>query len=44
MLLQLLNPIAPHITEELNQIKLNSKEELVYSSWPTCATGLVDQV
>ena len=29
----LLNPIAPHITEELNEILGN--KELVYSSWPT---------
>ncbi|WP_323847873.1 MAG: leucine--tRNA ligase [Phytoplasma sp.] len=32
--LQLLNPIAPHLTEELNQMFLHSKEELVYSVWP----------
>ncbi|MFW8664286.1 class I tRNA ligase family protein, partial [Candidatus Phytoplasma citri] len=34
ILLQLLNPIAPHITEELNQVKLKSNQELVYSPWP----------
>ncbi|WP_084145106.1 leucine--tRNA ligase [Acholeplasma hippikon] len=33
-LLKLLNPIAPHVTEELNQTILNSHEELVYSEWP----------
>lgn len=32
-LLKLLNPFAPHITEELNE--KFSKEELAYSSWPT---------
>ena len=31
-LLKLLNPFAPHITEELNELFNN--EELVYSSWP----------
>ena len=31
-LLKLLNPFAPHITEELNE--MFSKEELSYSSWP----------
>src|SRR5690606_8634440 len=33
--LKLLNPIAPHITEELNQEVLNHHEELIYSEWPT---------
>ena len=33
-LLKLLNPICPHITEELNEL-LGNKEELVFSSWPT---------
>ena len=33
--LKLLNPIAPHITEELNQLILQSEEELLYSTWPT---------
>lgn len=32
-LLQLLNPIAPHLTEELNQ-ELNLGEELSISTWP----------
>ncbi|CCV63974.1 Leucyl-tRNA synthetase [Alteracholeplasma palmae J233] len=32
--LQLLNPIAPHMTEELNQDVLNYHEELIYSEWP----------
>jgi leucyl-tRNA synthetase len=31
-LLKLLNPFAPHITEELNEII--GKEELAYSKWP----------
>jgi leucyl-tRNA synthetase len=34
ILLKLLYPFAPHITEELNSIVLN-KESLVYSSWPS---------
>ena len=32
--LQLLNPVAPHITEELWQTVLNGKEMLAYMSWP----------
>ena len=32
--LQLLNPFAPHITEELNQ-RIGGKEELAYKAWPT---------
>lgn len=31
--LQLMNPFAPHITEELNQ-KLGNKEQLAYKTWP----------
>lgn len=34
ILLILLNPIAPHITEELNEI-IGNKKELSYSNWPT---------
>ncbi len=33
--LKLLNPICPHITEELNQLVLKQNEELIYSEWPT---------
>ena len=33
-LLKLLNPIAPHMTEEINKEILKCNEELVYSSWP----------
>ena len=33
ILLQLLNPFSPHITEELNE-KYNLGEELAYSTWP----------
>jgi leucyl-tRNA synthetase len=33
--LKLLNPICPHITEELNESELNYEEKLVYSEWPT---------
>ena len=32
--IKLLNPIAPHITEELWHEVLNEKEELSYSKWP----------
>lgn len=31
--LQLLNPFAPHMTEELNQL-IGEKEELAYKAWP----------
>ena len=34
ILLQLLNPFSPHITEELNE-KYNLGDELAYSTWPT---------
>ena len=33
VLLELLNPFSPHITEELNE-KYNLGGELCYSSWP----------
>ncbi|WP_025725119.1 leucine--tRNA ligase [Acholeplasma granularum] len=33
--IKLLNPIVPHITEEINQTILNHHEELIYSEWPT---------
>ena len=33
--LKLLNPICPHITEELNKEVLKQHEELLYSEWPT---------
>lgn len=32
--LKLLNPLAPHLTEELNEMVLNNTEELAYSKWP----------
>ena len=32
--LQLLNPFAPHITEELSQSVLGEKEDLAYQKWP----------
>lgn len=35
ILLQLLNPLAPHLTEELNVMFLKCNEELVYSCWPS---------
>lgn len=33
--LKLLNPIAPHITEELFQTVFNKKDTLTYQEWPT---------
>lgn len=33
--LQLLNPVAPHITEELWHTVFNHTESITYSSWPT---------
>ncbi|MDV3167833.1 MAG: leucine--tRNA ligase [Candidatus Phytoplasma stylosanthis] len=42
--LKLLNPLAPHLTEELNQKFLNNSEELVYSRWPAYENKLfIDQ-
>ena len=32
--LKLLNPICPHITEEINKEFLKQNEELIYSEWP----------
>lgn len=32
---KLLNPICPHVTEEINEVYLNNKEYLVYSKWPS---------
>jgi leucyl-tRNA synthetase len=32
--LKLLNPVCPHITEELNKEILKQNEELIYSDWP----------
>jgi leucyl-tRNA synthetase len=31
----LLNPICPHVTEELNKVVLKHREELSYSEWPS---------
>ena len=33
--LQLLNPVAPHITEELWNIVCGHNESIAYSTWPT---------
>ena len=33
--LQLLNPVAPHITEELWSVVLGNTESITYSAWPT---------
>ncbi len=32
--LQLLNPFAPHLTEEINE-RIGNKEELAYKAWPS---------
>ncbi len=32
--LKLLNPICPHLTEEINQTILKQHEELIYAEWP----------
>lgn len=32
--LKLLNPICPHLTEEINKEILKQNEELIYSDWP----------
>ncbi|MBP5407689.1 MAG: class I tRNA ligase family protein, partial [Bacilli bacterium] len=32
--LRLLNPIAPHITEEINELVFKSKKSMVYDKWP----------
>ncbi|MFR0367848.1 leucine--tRNA ligase [Candidatus Phytoplasma palmae] len=40
--LQLLNPIAPHLTEELNKKVLKNKEELVFSKWPSFCKDKID--
>ncbi len=44
--LKLLNPICPHITEEINQSILKQNEELIYSDWPVFndAYLVVDEV
>jgi leucyl-tRNA synthetase len=44
--LKLLNPICPHITEELNKEVLKQNEELIYSDWPVYneAYLVVDEV
>jgi len=44
--LKLLNPICPHITEEINQSILKQNEELIYSDWPVYNETylLVDEV
>ena len=34
--LRLLNPIAPHITEELNEIVFKSTKSMAYDPWPIC--------
>lgn len=33
--LKMLNPIAPHITEELYQTVFNKKDSITYQEWPT---------
>jgi len=34
-LVKLLNPIVPHITEEIWEVVFNNKESIAYESWPT---------
>lgn len=36
--LKLLNPICPHLTEEMNETILHVNEMLIYSEWPTFDT------
>ena len=33
--LRLLNPIAPHLTEEINEKVFGAKKSMVYDTWPT---------
>ncbi len=42
LFLQLLNPIAPHITEELNE-QYNLGEQLCLSKWPTYDENLIKE-
>jgi leucyl-tRNA synthetase len=44
--IKLLNPIAPHMTEEINQSILKQNEQLIYSDWPTYKESylVVDEV
>jgi leucyl-tRNA synthetase len=37
--LKLLNPICPHLTEEINESILHVNEMLIYSEWPTFDLG-----
>ena len=39
--LKLLNPVAPHLTEELYQNVLNNTESISYSTWPTYDESLL---
>ena len=39
--LKLLNPICPHITEELNEVVIKDHEELIYSRWPSYDEKLI---
>lgn len=44
--LKLLNPICPHITEEINETILKHNEQLIYSEWPNYSEEklVVDEV
>ncbi len=44
--LKLLNPIAPHMTEEINEAILKQNEQLIYAEWPSYneAYLLVDEI
>ena len=41
--IKLLNPVCPHLTEELWHNVLNEKEELSYSSWPTYEASKLEE-
>ena len=42
--IKLMNPIAPHITEEIWSEVFNNKETIAYEPWPTCdESKLVDE-
>ncbi|MBO7078351.1 MAG: leucine--tRNA ligase [Bacilli bacterium] len=42
--LRLLNPIAPHITEELNELVFKATKSMAYDPWPVCdETKIADE-
>ncbi len=34
--LRMLNPVAPHITEEINELVFGAKNSMAYDKWPVC--------